>query len=150
MVPVFLYQSHLSLLGTNNRSHFSRTHRMATPAMQAPVTRGFPRQPDSVAGVSDCRSLGIGKSSAHNLPCRTPVTLVEVAAQPIKSQQLRHSYLQSDRHVGSNTIIEPAASMRAALYDNQITVHLDINERAQTVAPEPRHASRRAAGLSGD
>src|ERR1700737_513818 len=77
-----------------------------------------------------------------------PITFVEVAARLIKSQQLKHSHLQSDRHVGQHRH-RAAASMRAALYDNQITVHLDINERAQTVAPELRHASRRAAGPSG-
>src|SRR6202047_5629447 len=55
-----------------------------------------------------------------------PVTLVEVAARLIKSQQLKHSYLHSDRHFKSSTSSE-------------------LRLRAQMVAPEPRHASRRAA-----
>src|ERR1700730_4894722 len=56
-----------------------------------------------------------------------PVTLVEVAARLIKSQQLKHSHLHSDRH------FKPSTSSELRL-------------RAQT---EPRHASRRAAGPSG-
>src|ERR1700730_14993216 len=59
-----------------------------------------------------------------------PVTLVEVAARLIKSQQLKHSHLHSDRH------FKPSTSSELRL-------------RAPTVAPEPRHASRRAAGPSG-
>jgi hypothetical protein len=59
-----------------------------------------------------------------------PVTLVEVAARLIKSQQLKHSHLHSDRHFKTSTSSE-------------------LRLRAQTVAPEPRHASRGAAGPCG-